>query len=543
MFRLLIVPALFAISDKVLDILETTPYSSKEFEGLKHALIFIIISLFMASALDWKILWKMFCGGVLSTGPNPWKKNLFVTLNWVTSYAFLFTVPSVMSSNFFRMSMADTNPVTLGDMRTPLLVAFGTVSYLVMGFAFLLQKTLTNKNRNSLVPSLKQCVPPLYYAVTTMYVWRSIPQVATTVSSIVVAVSLFSWFRASRRSFKVSSTEHKKDDDIQGSSCEYESSSTDASLYRRMDVPVGSEEAAWNRQLMYDLGVYVTPLALLGFLVPSLRLYINIAAVFMTFARKVYEHVVMFFFLHDSPVEDPMVAKKRLATYQKGAAYPTGWFRVLNSDELDVSQVKYTQALGRDLAVFRGEDGKVRALDAYCVHLGANMGVGGRVVGNCLQCPFHLWEFGGDGSCAKIPYSSGSIPASAKTKAYHVMEYFGQIIVWFKLGDENGEKPDYYPPVPKGMDSGDMVVRGSVKLTVNMHLQEVFHSAFFIQVSSIFHPDWFSWLTLTYFILSLFVLFFCFFISLRKTVPTLRILDRSTEQWDSLLLLWRCRRK
>jgi phenylpropionate dioxygenase-like ring-hydroxylating dioxygenase large terminal subunit len=44
------------------------------------------------------------------------------------------------------------------------------------------------------------------------------------------------------------------------------------------------------------------------------------------------------------------------------------------------------QAVGKVFAVFRGEDGKVAILDAYCVHLGANMAVGGKVVGNCLVC-------------------------------------------------------------------------------------------------------------------------------------------------------------
>jgi len=34
------------------------------------------------------------------------------------------------------------------------------------------------------------------------------------------------------------------------------------------------------------------------------------------------------------------------------------------------------------------------------------MGVGGRVRGDCLECPFHLWSFRGeDGKCTAIPYS------------------------------------------------------------------------------------------------------------------------------------------
>ncbi len=56
--------------------------------------------------------------------------------------------------------------------------------------------------------------------------------------------------------------------------------------------------------------------------------------------------------------------------------------------------------------MFRGQDGKAYVVDAYCPHLGANLAVGGRVVGGCIECPFHGWQFrGADGKCVKIPYA------------------------------------------------------------------------------------------------------------------------------------------
>ncbi len=61
---------------------------------------------------------------------------------------------------------------------------------------------------------------------------------------------------------------------------------------------------------------------------------------------------------------------------------------------------------GQQVAVFRGQDGKAYVVDAYCPHLGANLAVGGRVVGGCIECPFHGWQFrGADGKCVKIPYA------------------------------------------------------------------------------------------------------------------------------------------
>ena len=44
-------------------------------------------------------------------------------------------------------------------------------------------------------------------------------------------------------------------------------------------------------------------------------------------------------------------------------------------------------------------------LDAYCPHMGANLGAGGQVKGDCIECPFHGWQFRGeDGQCVHIPY-------------------------------------------------------------------------------------------------------------------------------------------
>ena len=50
-------------------------------------------------------------------------------------------------------------------------------------------------------------------------------------------------------------------------------------------------------------------------------------------------------------------------------------------------------------------DGVADVLDAYRPHLGAHRGVGGKVVGETLQCPFHGWRFDGSGRCVKAAQS------------------------------------------------------------------------------------------------------------------------------------------
>ena len=96
----------------------------------------------------------------------------------------------------------------------------------------------------------------------------------------------------------------------------------------------------------------------------------------------------------------PSVAERNL-----DIPFPFGWFPALLSDELTVGQVRPLRYFGRDLVIWRGADGAPRMLDAYCRHLGANMGHGGRVSGDFLECPFHAWQYDDKGAVRAIPYA------------------------------------------------------------------------------------------------------------------------------------------
>jgi 3-ketosteroid 9alpha-monooxygenase subunit A len=113
--------------------------------------------------------------------------------------------------------------------------------------------------------------------------------------------------------------------------------------------------------------------------------------------------------------------------------FPFGWFAVAYSDELAPGEVKSARYFAKELAIWRGLDGKARVIDAYCAHYGANMAHGGKVHENLLECPFHAWRWDGDGSCKEIPYSN-SIPPQAKRKdcvpSWPVREVNGFIMVW-----------------------------------------------------------------------------------------------------------------
>lgn len=115
---------------------------------------------------------------------------------------------------------------------------------------------------------------------------------------------------------------------------------------------------------------------------------------------------------------------------------PSGWFQVAWSSELLPGQVLPRFYFGRHLVLWRDDEGVAHLQDAYCPHLGAHLAYGGRVKGCNLMCPFHGWEFDGDGVNAKIPYSERT-NAKARIRTYPVRELSGHFIMaWYHPDDE-----------------------------------------------------------------------------------------------------------
>ena len=113
---------------------------------------------------------------------------------------------------------------------------------------------------------------------------------------------------------------------------------------------------------------------------------------------------------------------------------PFGWFALTYSTDLPPGGVKPLYYFGEHLVLFRTEDGKPHLMEAFCPHLGAHLGHGGKVQGGALVCPFHGWQFDGGGTCLKVPYAS-SIPRRAAQGpcmvSYPVQERNQMIWAWY----------------------------------------------------------------------------------------------------------------
>ena len=148
---------------------------------------------------------------------------------------------------------------------------------------------------------------------------------------------------------------------------------------------------------------------------------------------------------------------------------PTGWFSVGYTSELNPGDLKPLHYFDKHLILFRDEHGKACVLDAFCPHLGAHLGHGGTVTDGKVACPFHAWEFDGQGKCAHIPYGE-KIPKRASLKAWEVQEKNGHIYVWH---DEAGRDPMWFIPELPEYESDEWRDLRTAKWTINTCNQEM----------------------------------------------------------------------
>ena len=125
------------------------------------------------------------------------------------------------------------------------------------------------------------------------------------------------------------------------------------------------------------------------------------------------------------------------------------------------------QALGQYFVLFRDSKGQVNCLSDLCVHRGGPLSEGWLTDDkDSVVCPYHGWEFGGDGQCTKIPAQpQRNIPAKARVDSYPVVEKYGY--VWAFLGDLPEEERPPIPDIPELDDPQFKRVEGSYYWKVN----------------------------------------------------------------------------
>ena len=138
---------------------------------------------------------------------------------------------------------------------------------------------------------------------------------------------------------------------------------------------------------------------------------------------------------------------------------PTGWFQVAWSEEIGIGDVHTMKYFDQEMVAWRAESGQLTVMNAYCEHLGAHLGYGGKVVGEVLQCPFHGWQWSNEGRNVCIPYQDRP-NRGRRVRSYPVVERNESVYIWHDVGrrepffdapdvfaafGDSSSADDYYP--------------------------------------------------------------------------------------------------
>ena len=123
------------------------------------------------------------------------------------------------------------------------------------------------------------------------------------------------------------------------------------------------------------------------------------------------------------------------------SAFPASWYRLCASRDINRSPFVRT-VFNRRVVGYRNSDRQAVVMDATCGHLGADLGLG-KVVGDCIECPFHGWKYGSDGLCREVP-GAKSPPDFAVQQVFPCEERHGSVYFF------NGPEPTF--PLPFFID-------------------------------------------------------------------------------------------
>ncbi|UYO01192.1 MAG: Rieske 2Fe-2S domain-containing protein [Devosia sp.] len=111
------------------------------------------------------------------------------------------------------------------------------------------------------------------------------------------------------------------------------------------------------------------------------------------------------------------------------------WYPIASSDELPFRHVYQGQLLGRELAVWRADDGNVNIWENRCLHRGVRLSIGINE-GQELKCQYHGWRYANrSAGCTYIPAHPADAPARRiENRKYPVREAFG--LIWSAANDD-----------------------------------------------------------------------------------------------------------
>jgi len=134
--------------------------------------------------------------------------------------------------------------------------------------------------------------------------------------------------------------------------------------------------------------------------------------------------------------------------YVRNAWYVAAW-----THEIESGKTFAITILDEPVVLYRGESGRLAALEDRCVHRMAPLSLG-RCEGDRLRCMYHGLLFSPEGKVVEIP-GQEQVPPNARVRSYPVAERHTWVWVW--MGDPAQADEALIPPAV-GLDHPDYIL-------------------------------------------------------------------------------------
>ena len=155
--------------------------------------------------------------------------------------------------------------------------------------------------------------------------------------------------------------------------------------------------------------------------------------------------------LSGSPVgrwPPPFAAAINLRQKARAAGlHPDHWYAVEHDRQLTRGRVIEVRFWNRSIAIFRGADGKLGALENRCAHRHVKLSIG-EVTQCALTCAYHGWSYDRQGNLIDVPHEAfGRRFDKVKVRSYPIRSRYG--LIWLFPGDPSRADGTAMPEIPE----------------------------------------------------------------------------------------------
>ncbi len=140
-------------------------------------------------------------------------------------------------------------------------------------------------------------------------------------------------------------------------------------------------------------------------------------------------------------------ARNQRQKARSAGLHPYYWYAVEYDRVVKPGQTVEVRFWNTSIALYRGQDGRLRALENRCAHRQLKLSLG-HVTDCHLTCTYHGWSYDGEGRLTQVAHDLfGKPPLKVRIRNYPVRERYG--LIWIFPGDPALADVKQIPEIPE----------------------------------------------------------------------------------------------